>query len=343
MTVSNTTNKIIYAGNGSTDTFAYNYKILAQSDLVVTEVLIATGAETVLELTTDYTVTGVGEDGGGNVVLVAGNLPSTKKLSIRRSTPIKQSTDYISNDPFPAETHEAALDKLTFICQDLQEQIDRSVKVGEVDDEFSVSELSALLVAAEDAQAAAEAAQAAAETAETNAETAEANAEAAQAAAEAAISSFTGVVLPYAGATAPTGWLLCYGQAVSRTTYATLFALIGTTYGVGDGSTTFNLPDLRGRFPLGKDDMGGSGANRVTATEADNLGQASGAETKNLQHTHSVSGSTSSASATGNCDGSSTPFIGTHSHTVSLTSGTGGSTTQDIMNPYQTLNYIIKT
>lgn len=90
----------------------------------------------------------------------------------------------------------------------------------------------------------------------------------------------------------PAGWLLCYGQAISRSTYAVLFALLGTTYGTGNGSTTFNLPDLRGRFPLGQDDMGGSSANRVTATEADNLGQASGAETHTLSsgempsHTH---------------------------------------------------------
>lgn len=76
----------------------------------------------------------------------------------------------------------------------------------------------------------------------------------------------TGTVLPFAGSTAPTGWLLCYGQAISRTTYANLFAVIGTTYGVGDGSTTFNLPDLRGRIAAGKDNMGGSAAGVLTVT-----------------------------------------------------------------------------
>ena len=70
----------------------------------------------------------------------------------------------------------------------------------------------------------------------------------------------TGVVLPFAGAAAPVGWLLCYGQTVSRATYAALFAAIGTTYGAGDGSTTFALPDLRGRIAGGKDDMGGTGS-----------------------------------------------------------------------------------
>ena len=73
----------------------------------------------------------------------------------------------------------------------------------------------------------------------------------------------TGVVQPFAGSTSPTGWLLCYGQAVSRSTYADLFGAIGTTYGAGDGTTTFNLPDLRGRVVAGEDDMGGTAANRL--------------------------------------------------------------------------------
>ena len=60
-----------------------------------------------------------------------------------------------------------------------------------------------------------------------------------------------GMLAPYAGKTAPEGWLLCDGSAVSRTTYAALFAVIGTTYGVGNGSTTFTLPDLRGRVAAG--------------------------------------------------------------------------------------------
>jgi microcystin-dependent protein len=60
-----------------------------------------------------------------------------------------------------------------------------------------------------------------------------------------------GIILAYPSATAPTGWLLCNGQAVSRTTYADLFAVISTNYGVGDGSTTFNLPDYRGMFLRG--------------------------------------------------------------------------------------------
>ena len=97
-----------------------------------------------------------------------------------------------------------------------------------------------------------------------------------------------GLVLPFAGATAPDGFLLCYGQAVSRSTYADLFAAIGTTYGAGDGSTTFNLPDLRGRVAAGKDDMGGGAANRLTGggsgIAGTTLGAAGGAETQTLEH-----------------------------------------------------------
>lgn len=62
-----------------------------------------------------------------------------------------------------------------------------------------------------------------------------------------------GAVQPYAGASAPTGWLMCNGQAVSRTTYAGLFAIIGTAFGAGNGTTTFNVPDLRGEFMRGVD------------------------------------------------------------------------------------------
>lgn len=73
-----------------------------------------------------------------------------------------------------------------------------------------------------------------------------------------------GAIQDFAGSTAPAGWYLCFGQAVNRTTYATLFGIVGTTYGAGDGLTTFNLPDCRGRATFGQDNMGGSAANRIT-------------------------------------------------------------------------------
>ena len=75
-----------------------------------------------------------------------------------------------------------------------------------------------------------------------------------------------GVMLPFAGSNAPAGFLLCFGQAVSRDIFNGLFAILGTAWGVGDGATTFNLPDLRGRSVFGRDDMGGAAASRLTGT-----------------------------------------------------------------------------
>lgn len=70
----------------------------------------------------------------------------------------------------------------------------------------------------------------------------------------------SGSMVDYAGTTAPSGWLMCDGSAISRTTYANLFSAIGTSYGVGNGSSTFNLPDFRGRFARYNDDMGAAPA-----------------------------------------------------------------------------------
>jgi microcystin-dependent protein len=81
-----------------------------------------------------------------------------------------------------------------------------------------------------------------------------------------------GFIMDFAGPTPPTGWLLCDGAAVSRTTFAALFAAIGTTWGAGDGSTTFNVPDLRGRVRAGRDNMGGTAAGRLTNTGTGNSG-----------------------------------------------------------------------
>ncbi len=88
----------------------------------------------------------------------------------------------------------------------------------------------------------------------------------------------TGFVGCYAGTAPPTNTVEAYGQAVSRVTYETLFGQISTTYGAGDGVTTFNLPDLRGRVMVGMDNMGGSSANRITAAAADTLGGTGGTE-----------------------------------------------------------------
>lgn len=107
-----------------------------------------------------------------------------------------------------------------------------------------------------------------------------------------------GEMVDYGGTVAPSLWLLCYGQAISRATYASLFAVISTAFGPGDGVSTFNVPDLRGRATFGKDDMGGSAANRITAggsgITGTTLGASGGAQTHTLvigeipAHSHTV-------------------------------------------------------
>lgn len=98
----------------------------------------------------------------------------------------------------------------------------------------------------------------------------------------------SGTIVAYGGASAPTGWHLCDDTALSRTTYARLFAVIGETYGNGDGSSTFNVPDLRDRVPLGK------GTNNST------LGTATtGAAASSVMASATVSGETTGASTTG--------------------------------------------
>lgn len=123
-----------------------------------------------------------------------------------------------------------------------------------------------------------------------------------------AIPTPVGVKSDFAGSTAPAGWFLCYGQAVARASYPELFTVIGTAYGSGDGVTTFNLPDERGRVGAGKDDMGGTPANRLTSTyfgtAATVLGAVGGLESNTLTsdtiaaHTHT--GTTNAENATHN-------------------------------------------
>jgi microcystin-dependent protein len=128
-----------------------------------------------------------------------------------------------------------------------------------------------------------------------------------------------GTLLPFAGAAAPAGFLLCSGQAVSRTDYADLFAVIGTTYGAGNGTTTFNLPDLRGRVAAGKGDMGGSESGRLNTIIGSSLGAAGGQQT--LQYALSASGS-GSGSGTAFTNGLGTGHAG---GATTSTSGGGGT------------------
>jgi microcystin-dependent protein len=129
-----------------------------------------------------------------------------------------------------------------------------------------------------------------------------------------------------------TGWLLCNGAEVSRTTYATLFGKLGTAFGTGDGSTTFNLPDLRGRVPVGPDGAAG----RLTANDA--RGNASGEEKHALANSEMAQFLTNFAGAG---FASLTPGAGVDI----LTNGTAGATgsPHNNMQPYQVVSYFIKT
>jgi len=150
-----------------------------------------------------------------------------------------------------------------------------------------------------------------------------------------------GSIFPYAGATAPTNYLLCYGQAVSRATYSVLFSILSTTYGVGDGSTTFNLPDIRGRVIAALDNLGGSSANVVTDTDADTLGGTDGEEDHVLTaaelpaHTHTF--------PTDNGSGSASTLVPGNTAGSQIASGpTGDDDGHNTMQPTIFMSYIIR-
>ena len=131
MTVSSTTVKNSYSGNGSTTQFAYGYKIFADSDLIVIIRVNSTGTETVKTLTTHYTVAGAGDASGGSITFTSGNTPASgETVVIIREVPQTQAIDYIANDPFPAESHEEGLDRGTMTTQQVQEEVDRSLKLS---------------------------------------------------------------------------------------------------------------------------------------------------------------------------------------------------------------------
>lgn len=166
-----------------------------------------------------------------------------------------------------------------------------------------------------------------------------------------------GLVAPYAGLSAPSLWLLCFGQAISRTVYSALFAVIGTQYGIGDGTTTFNLPDLRGRIAAGRDNMGGSAAGILTATtmtpDGNTRGAIGGTETGTAPlaaHVHGPGSLTGNKDAGNNALSGATDFItgatvdSGNSISIAISGNTGsagGSAVMPIVQPTIILNQII--
>ena len=189
-----------------------------------------------------------------------------------------------------------------------------------------------------------------------------------------------GAILPFAGSIVPTGYLLCDGSEVERTRFTELYDVIGNTYGVPTrGVNTFVIPDLRGRFPLGRDNMdngrtvptslgnfvdaGGGNIDRVQGVEADNIGQTSGAESNTLlrsnlpQHEHNMQGSTGTQYYATRLDTAVPLDTGSFSNrgptlagqTQYLPSSGGIANTPQlgqpfsVMNPFLTINYIIRS
>ena len=135
MTIQNANKRIAYAGNGSTLPFAYNYRILDEDDLTVV-LQNSAGVDTIQTITTHYTVSGVGDAGGGTVTMVTPPAIG-ETLTIILDPDITQLTDYTTGGAFPAESHEAALDNLTNITKRTRDLIERSLTLGDGDTDGS--------------------------------------------------------------------------------------------------------------------------------------------------------------------------------------------------------------
>lgn len=164
----------------------------------------------------------------------------------------------------------------------------------------------------------------------------------------------TGIIVPWSSASVPTGFLECDGAAVSRSTYSALFAVVGTTYGAGDGSSTFNLPDLQDNVAIGKSgtkalaSTGGANTVAASGTVGGSTANATLTTAQLASHTHEVQGQkqgTQTHASLSRYGGGSLITVATgsgqgHSHNMSATF-TGSATS--VVQPYLTTLYIIKT
>lgn len=173
-----------------------------------------------------------------------------------------------------------------------------------------------------------------------------------------------GSVVPFAGASAPAGWLACDGSEVPRSQYPALFAAIGTAYGEGDGSTTFSLPNLLGRVPVGAGspdghvdfDLGHTGGEVEVALAVENLPahkhsastSSTGAHNHSLYIKQDASKGTTAQRVYPSAEGggewkwsSAVQETGAHTHTITV-GNTGGGAAHNNLQPYTVLNYIIR-
>lgn len=377
-TVATSTSRVKYNCNGSVNTFPFTFGVGAASEVQVI-LTSSAGTETTLAETTNYAVICTNNDctSGGTVTTVA-TYATSNTITILRNVPLAQEADFTEGMPTLYESFETGLDKLTRIAQQQQEQLNRAVTAPKSDSstnlvfpgqtarankylafdaggnpiasgggpgsaEVPVSAYGATLIAAADAPAAR------------------------------AILDVppVGSLMMYAGSSAPVGWLICDGAPVSRTgTYAALFAAIGTTFGAGDGSTTFNLPNFKGRSPIGVGIGGGggtsgtgaitggdaltnrargawTGAETHTQTEAEMPSHNHSASSTDSGHSHSIGNPTASPSigygivqAAANSAYGST-YTGYANITTTI-GYKGGGSAMDIMNPVLAVNFIIK-
>lgn len=279
MTVSTTNNKITYTSDGVTLTYSFTFAVPAGGGGDIEVFLTDTsGALTQLSQPSQYSValnaamspnpTPV----GGVVTLVTAPTSGTL-ITIIRTLPLTQTTSLANQGTLYQPVIESTEDALTMLVQQINELYGRAI-VAAVSDPTP----GALPPVGQRANQAmgfdASGNPTAFSTLPAGTVSSAMQPVVAAASINAALALLgltgvapepSGVVKAFAGSVAPTGYLFCYGQNVSRTTFAALFTAIGTAYGVGDGSTTFGIPDLRGRVVAGLDNMGGVAASRLTS------------------------------------------------------------------------------
>lgn len=374
MTVASTTTRIKYnCSGGTTYTFAFGVDVSSEIKVILED---GAGTQTTLTETTHYTVSATNNDfsSGGTVTTVASyDTPNT--ITILLNVPLSQDSDFIEGMGNLYETFEDGLDKLTRIALQSKEISDRALTLPESsaasaslpplvaegylrgNSDASGIECVALVdsgsisdeaydattwLAADDTAPSKKAVRNVLEAMQDDidgkvdavyasaAEIITGTEDAKPIAPDQLKASYlcvpTGIVLPYGKSTAPDGWLICNGAAYSRETYADLYDVIGTTFGVGNGSTTFNVPDLRDKVAVGSGSTyalaatGGAATHTLTVAEMPS-------------HRHSETGWAQVSGYTG---------AGTGNVCGTYTGYEGGGQAHNNMQPYVSLNYIIK-
>lgn len=410
MTVSSQTQRVSYAGDGSTTSFPVSFLFYSNAD--VSAILrAADGTETTWTENTQYTLTGAGNPNGGTLTVKTSPTDYTPAsgttLVIKRELDFVQETDLPADGAFPSESVERQLDRSVMHAQQLGEQIARSLTLpattafanlslpepasnqllgwnaGATDLEnkaaadIPLTAITAFVQTLLDDADASEALSTLGISAfiKTLLDDPDATAARATLAVMGAIASSIdgrvalfdgtsgarlkqappgalfdiGMIVPTARTVAPGGWLLCYGQNVSRTTYPDLFARLDTNFGAGDGSTTFGIPDLRGRVPAGRDNMGGVNAGRLNnILSSATLGATGGNQQHQLtiaempNHTHSTRAAQNAGAAVGGSN-EYHPNTSLAPANQPWMSFTGGDGLHNNVQPTIILNYCIYT